>query len=355
MESDWVDAGAKGWGNDAATGTRRHRGAPSRHGPTDSQSARPSSLARATANMHSPPNMDANSPAAQSRANGMSSESAKLHWSGQFKGNSWDIHCADALTALRDIANGSVDCTVTSPPYFWLRDYGVQGQIGLESTVDSYVERLCNVLDEVYRVLHRNGLLFLNIADTYYSGKGMSRGTDQKSSKRRFGLRAVDKSGGLGKGLQRKSLIGIPWRVGLALIERGWALRSTIVWHRENCLREAAKDRPSRSYEYIFMLAKDRRYFFDKQPLIDKEVDQDVWTIAARPKLASKLNTAPFPDDLVYRCLQIGCKKGGTVLDPFAGTGTTIRVALSSGFSAIGIDLNDNFCSYAAEQITALR
>ena len=298
--------------------------------------------------------MDAIPPAALSHANGTSSQGPELHWSGKFKGNSWDIHCADALTALRNIPDGSVDCTVTSPPYFWLRDYGMQGQIGLESTVDDYVERLCEVLEEVSRVLHRNGLLFLNMGDTYYSGKGMSRGIDQKSSKRRFGLRAVDKSGGLGIHLQRKSLIGIPWRVGLALLERGWALRSTIIWHRANCLPEAAKDRPNRSYEYIFMLAKHRRYFFDKQPLIDKQIDEDMWTIAARPKLASKLNTAPFPDDLVDRCLQIGCKKGGTVLDPFAGTGTTVRVALSRGFSAIGIDINHDFCSYAVEQIKAL-
>ena len=298
--------------------------------------------------------MDTSS-SAQPHANGIGSQESGLHWSGNFKGNSWDIHCDDALTALRSMADGAVDCTITSPPYFWLRDYGTQGQIGLESTVDGYIERLCDVLDEVRRVLHRNGLLFLNMGDTYYSGKGMSQGIDQKSSKRRFGLRAVDKSGGLGKGLQRKSLIGIPWRVGLALMERGWVLRSTIIWHRENCLPEAVKDRPSRSYEYIFMFAKDRRYFFDKQPLIDKKIDEDMWTIAARPKLASRLNTAPFPDDLVDRCLQIGCKKGGTVLDPFAGIGTTVRVALSSGFSAIGIDLNRQFCSYAVEQIKALR
>ena len=302
--------------------------------------------------MHPPLSTHASS---SDKTNGIGSLNAGPCWSGTFKGNSWEIRCDDALTVLRGMADSSVDCTITSPPYFWLRDYGTQGQIGLESTVDEYVQRLCDVLDQVLRVLHRNGLLFLNMGDTYYSGKGMSTGIDQKSSKRRFGLRAVDQAGGLGIGLQRKSLIGIPWRVGLALMERGWVLRSTIIWHRENCLREAVRDRPSRSYEYIFMFAKDRRYFFDKQPLIDKKIDEDMWTVAARPKLASKLNTAPFPDDLVSRCLQIGCRKGGTVLDPFVGTGTTIRVALSSGFSAIGIDLNHKFCSYAAEQINALR
>lgn len=304
--------------------------------------------------MHLPPNTYASS-SHQANANGTGRMEVELCWSGTFKGNSWEIRCEDALTALRGMADGSVNCTITSPPYFWLRDYGMSGQIGLESTVDDYIQRLSDVLEEVLRVTHRNGILFLNIGDTYYSGKGKSQGTDQKSSKRRFGLRAVDKSGGLGMGLQRKSLIGIPWRVGLALMERGWVLRSTIIWHRQNCLPEAVKDRPSRSYEYIFMFAKDRRYFFDKQPLIDKQIDEDMWTIAARPKLASKLNTAPFPDDLVSRCLQIGCKKGGKVLDPFAGTGTTVRVALSNGFSAVGIDLNRKFCNYAVKQIGVLR
>ncbi len=288
-------------------------------------------------------------------ANGSSIVAAGAPWSGVFNGNSWEIHCDDALEALRGMSDGSIDCAITSPPYFWLRDYGAPAQIGLEPTVADYVDRICDVMDEVFRTLHRNGLLFLNIGDTYYSGKGKSTGIDQKSSKRRFGLRAVDKSGGLGIGLQRKSLIGIPWRVGIALIERGWVLRSTIIWHRENCLPEPVKDRPSRSYEYIFMLAKDRRYHFDKQPLIDKKVDEDVWTVAARPRLTSKLDTAPFPDDLVRRCLQIGCRPGGTVLDPFVGTGTTARVALSSGFSAVGIDLNGEFCSHAVKQIRALK
>ena len=277
-------------------------------------------------------------------------------WSGTFNGNRWQIHCDDATAALRSVQDGSFDCVVTSPPYFWLRDYGMDDhiEIGRESTVEEYIDRLCEVLDEVYRVLRRDGLLFLNIGDTYYSGKGQSGGVDQKSSKRRFGLRAVDRSGGLGIGLQRKSLIGIPWRVGLELMRRDWVLRSTIIWHRENCLPEPARDRPSRSYEYILMCARDRHYFFDKQPLVDQRVDEDMWTVAARPKSA-KLKTAPFPDELVRRCLQIGCKNGGTVLDPFAGTGTTVRVALSDGFDAVGIDLNHEFCEYAAQQLKELR
>ncbi|MDE0270954.1 MAG: DNA methyltransferase [Gammaproteobacteria bacterium] len=113
-------------------------------------------------------------------------------------GTPWAILCGDALVTLRTLPQESINCVVTSPPYFWLRDYRVQGQIGLEETVEDYVEKLSNVLDETRRVLRRDGLLFLNISDTYYSGKGESQGVDKKSAKRRFGLRAVDKSGGLG-------------------------------------------------------------------------------------------------------------------------------------------------------------
>lgn len=257
------------------------------------------------------------------------------------------LYHGDALTVSKGLADGSVNCVVTSPPYFWLRDYGVEGQIGLEETVDAYVTSVCNVFDQMYRVLRRDGLAFLNLGDTYYSGKGKPTAPDRKSSKRRFGLRAVDKSGGLGIGVQRKSLIGIPWRIGLELMSRGWVLRSTIIWHRDNRLPEFVRDRPSRSYEYIFMLARDRRYFFDSRPLIDMNVEEDVWTIATRAK--GSLDTAPFPDELVRRCLKIGCGPKGVVLDPFMGSGTTVEVALQEGHFGVGIDLNREFCQHVAE------
>ena len=246
-----------------------------------------------------------------------------------------------------------VNCVVTSPPYFWLRNYGVEDQIGQESTVDEYVENLSMGFKEVYRVLKRDGLLFLNIGDTYYSGKGQSRGIDKKSKKRRFVLRAVDASGGLGIGLQRKSLIDVPWRVGLSLIHQKMALRSTIIWHRENRLPEHVNDRPSRSYKFIFMFSKHRRYHFDKEPLVAQKVEEDMWTVPAQPK-SSRLDTVPFPDKLVERCLQIGCVPGGIVLDPFMGGGTTVRVALSSEFHGVDIELNEEFCYHAVEQIERL-
>jgi DNA modification methylase len=282
-------------------------------------------------------------------------ENQRNEWHGvSEKGGKWSIYHGAADIVLKRLDDASVNCVVTSPPYYWLRDYGVAGQIGLETTVQEYVDSVTRVMGEVKRVLRPDGLVFLNLGDTYYSGKGKSHGRDRKSNKRRFGLRAVDKSGGLGIGLQRKSIIGIPWRVAIEMSARGWALRSSIIWHRENCLPEAVADRPSRSYEFVFMFSKDRRYYFDKQPLVDQKVEEDMWTIPARPKTGNGLDTAPYPEELVRRCLQIGCPPKGLVLDPFIGSGTTARVALSMGHSAIGIDLKREFALYSVRQLRFL-
>ena len=276
-------------------------------------------------------------------------------WSGQSsEGGPWAIYQGSAIDILRQLPSESIDCIITSPPYFWLRDYGVEGQLGLEDTVEDYVLALSDIMDESKRILKPAGVAFLNIGDTFYSGKGKSHGQDLKSKKRRFGLRAVDKSGGLGIGLQRKSLIGIPWRVALHLTSVGWVLRSSVIWHRKNRLPEFVQDRPSRSYEYVFILAKNRRYYFNKQALIDKKIEEDLWTIAAKPKSTNGLDTAPFPDELVERCLEVGCPGGGTVLDPFAGSGTTIRVALATGRSGVGIELNPEFCRHAVSSLRSI-
>lgn len=192
-------------------------------------------------------------------------------WSGKTRstGATWTVHMGDALAVLKTLPAQSFDCVVTSPPYYWLRDYGVEGQIGHEETVIEYVKALVDVMDEVRRVLKDRGLVFLNIGDTYYSGKGKSHGIDPKSTKRRFGLRAVDKSGGVGIGIRPKSMIGIPWRVAMEMAKCNWVLRSAIIWHRKHALTEAVKDRPRRSYENIFMFAKDRRYYFNREALRD--------------------------------------------------------------------------------------
>jgi len=275
-------------------------------------------------------------------------------WSNVTKnGILWSVFQGDAHSVLLDLPSNHFNCVITSPPYYWLRDYGVEEQIGQETSVESYVSAIASVMDEVKRVLKDDGVLFLNLGDTYYSGKGKSQGRDRKSSKRRFGLRAVDKSGGLGIGLQPKTIIGIPWRVAIEMTMRGWVLRSPIIWHRKHCLPESVKDRPRRSYEYVFMLAKNRRYYFNRS-MLEKEEEEDMWTIAARPKPTNGIYTAPFPDELVQRCLDIGCPADGVVLDPFAGGGTTLRVALQSGISATGIDLNPEFCSYMVNTLCGL-
>ncbi|MEC4682058.1 MAG: DNA methyltransferase [Nitrospirota bacterium] len=144
-------------------------------------------------------------------------------------GASWHIHHGDALKVLKTLPSEYFHCVVTSPPYYWLRDYDVEGQIGHEENITDYLNAIAAVMDEIYRVLRKNGLVFLNLGDTYYSGKGKSHGDDPKSTKRRFGLRAVDKSGGLGIGLRPKSMIGIPWRVAIEIANRKWVLRSASV------------------------------------------------------------------------------------------------------------------------------
>lgn len=196
-------------------------------------------------------------------------------------------------------------------------------------------------MDEVKRVLAPTGVFFLNIGDTYYSGKGESQGVDKKSKKRRFGKRAVDASG---LGVPMKSMIGIPFRVALEMIDRGWVLRSSIIWDRAHALPEAVKDRPGRTYENIFMFAKSRRYYFNSAALNGQK--SDVWTISARPKPTPGISTAPFPDELAQKCIELGCAPNGSVLDPFAGSGTVLRVALQLGRNATGIELNPEFCSF---------
>lgn len=268
-------------------------------------------------------------------------------------GPDWRLLNGDAVVGLRTLQKNFYNCIVTSPPYFWLRDYGMDGQIGLEDSIDAYINKMVDVMDEAYRVLRKDGVLFLNIGDTYYSGKGESQGKDPKSRKRRFGLRAVDKSGGLGIGIKPKSLIGIPWRLALAMIQRGWVLRSSIIWYQKSSLPEAVKDRPKRSYENVFMFVKDRKYYFNNS-VLDSIEQQDMWTIVSRAKAAEGLATAPYPDELVQRCLDIACPEGGNVLDPFAGSGTTLRVALNNGMGATGIELNTEFSSFIVNQLNNL-
>lgn len=251
------------------------------------------------------------------------------------------ILTGDAQDQLKTLPSNCFHAAMTSPPYFWARDYGVDGQIGHENTVDDFVNKLADVFDEVKRVLHPDGVFYLNIGDTYYSGNGQPKGADPRSGSRNFmrqKLRAVDQSGW---DIPKKSLIGVPWKVAFEMQNRGWTLRSTIIWNRLNAFSEpSALDRPYRQYENVFLFSKSRFYSYDRKSLKDGE--EDVWNIPI--ERAKRLNhNAPFPSELARRFILTGSPKGGHVLDPFLGSGTTLDVARELGRNAVGIDLNSQY------------
>jgi DNA modification methylase len=286
----------------------------------------------------------------RANADPVSPVSGLHYWGGHTRERiAWEVHKGDAHNVLKGLEANSFNCVVTSPPYYWQRDYKVVGQIGQEKTIDGFVKNIADTMDQVRRVLAQDGLLFLNLGDTYYSAKGEPKGADKKSSARRFGLRAVDASG---LGVPRKTIIGIPWRVALEMIKRGWILRSPIVWTRRGSIPEpTAKDRPWRTYEMVYMFSKSPRYYFSRGPL---NGEQDIWTISTRRRSNGGLHAAAYPEQLVERCIDIGCPPNGRVLDPFAGTGTTLRVALRSGRSASGIDLSEQFCDFMVNELRGL-
>ncbi len=268
------------------------------------------------------------------------------HWSGRMgkKGPCWNLYWGDSRKVLGGLRENHYATVLTSPPYFWQRDYKVAGQLGQEMTIDGYVKAICDVMEGVRRVLHPKGVLFLNLGDTYYSGKGQPQGNDRKHSGRRLkSLRAVDASG---FGKPKKTVLGMPWRVALAMIDQGWILRSPIIWRRENLVPEAkSADRPWRSYEHVFLFTKSRTYNFCRSAL--KETgEEDVWTIESQSRVGRE-HPAVFPVELVSRCLAVGNPSGGPVLDPFAGTATVLRTALDRGCETDGIELNQGYCKSA--------
>lgn len=277
-------------------------------------------------------------------------QGSTLFDSGERNGNSWSVYLGDCQEVAAEIPKDAVNCIVTSPPYYWQRDYEVAGQFGLEPTIDGYVENLRAAFDALRPALANDGTLFLNLGDTYYSAKGRPHGHDNKHRSRRLaaGLRAVD---GPGLGLPRKSLIGMPWRVALALQADGWTLRSDIIWVRNSAVPEpTSKDRPWRKYEHIFLFSKGPRYYFDRDGLAGEE---DVWFIEPdRKSLARGTHYAPYPRALVERCIAVGCPEGGAVLDPFLGGGTTMSVAAEMGRASYGIELNPDFCTLVADHMS---
>lgn len=292
---------------------------------------------------------------------------------------------------LKTLPPESVNMCVTSPPYYGLRDYGEQGQIGIEQSPDEYIARLVKVFDEVYRVLAKDGTLWLNIEDSYAgSGKGPMTLTADGKNKDVFDMHnriyEVPKSW---SGIKPKDMIGIPWMLAFALRERGWYLRSDIIWYKTNCLPESIKDRPTKTYEHIFLLAKSRQYYFDykaiQEPLKEvsrerykrgrsanskyvgqqgitqvredfSDFDQqyrrkrDVWEVSTNTYKMDE-HFAMFPERLIEPCILAGSAVGGVVLDPFFGSGTTGAVAKRFGREYIGIDLNAHYLEKAKERI----
>lgn len=261
---------------------------------------------------------------------------------------SWQVMVGDCRDAVQELEPGSVNTIITSPPYYWQRDYEVNGQFGLEPTIDGFVDNLVEAFAAMKPALADDGTVFLNLGDTYYNAKGRPHGEDGKHRSRRLpGLRAVD---GPGLGLPRKSLIGIPWRVALALQADGWTLRSAIIWMRNSAIPEpTSRDRPWRKYEHVFLFSKSPRYYFNRDGL---DGEEDVWYIEPdRKSLARGTHYAPYPRKLVERCISVGCPEGGTVLDPFLGGGTTMYVAEEMGRSSVGVELNPSFCGLVADNM----
>lgn len=306
------------------------------------------------------------------------------------KKKSWKLHVGDTLGVLRRLNEESVQCVVTSPPYWGLRDYGVEGQLGLERTPEEYVEKLMEVFREVRRVLQSDGTLWLNLGDSYnaYNG-GAGPGSRLSGNQTEQRPKLATGYGLQCKTLKPKDLIGIPWRVAFALQADGWYLRSDIIWAKPNPMPESVTDRPTKAHEYLFLLTKSQRYHYDgdaiREPHTSKDrppgnksriyVDRDpmhsathkrrpelaksynengrnrrtVWTIPTQPY--PEAHFATFPKKLVEPCVKAGCPKDGLVLDPFAGSGTVGVVALGLGRRFVGIELNPEYVEIATRRI----
>ena len=239
----------------------------------------------------------------------------------------------DAAEVLAGLPSGSVDCVVTSPPYWGLRDYGVSGQLGTESTVEGYVRRLVTVFDDVARVLAERGTVWLNLGDSFGGSWGnyVAAGSVARPAAARYGSHRPPQAA-----YRAKDLVGVPWRVVFALQERGWVLRNTVVWHKTNARPESVRDRFAQRYEWVFLLARTTRHWF--QPLAEQVTAGDVWTVGA--DRAGTGHRAAGTVEIARRCVRLGCPAGGVVLDPFSGSGTTGLATLEHGCSFVGIDLD---------------
>ncbi len=252
----------------------------------------------------------------------------------------------DCAPVLAKLPNAFVQTCITSPPYWSLRDYGIKGQLGLESDVNAYISCLVRVFREVRRVLRDDGTLWLNIGDSYTSGGRAWRAPDKKNSVRAMSVRPPTP-----KGLKPKDLIGVPWQLAFALQADGWYLRTEVIWNKPNCQPESVKDRPTRSHEYIFLFSKAERYKYRSDEVRGPNGRnlRTVWDINTRALRESHI--AAFPIDLVEPCLSLSTDTGDMVLDPFVGSGTTGVAALETQRRFIGIELNPEYIEIAERRL----
>ena len=295
------------------------------------------------------------------------------------------LHQGDALDVARTLPAGAADCIVTSPPYFGLRDYGTAGQYGLEATPAEYVDTMRALFTELRRVLADDGTLWLNIGDSYSTYAG-NRGQSATGFSKNGPMPAAPSGAGLSGDRPAKNMLGIPWRLALALQDDGWILRNAIVWNKPNAMPESVRDRLAGRYEYVFLFSKSPRYWFDLDPIREPHAEAsikrtaphrsqpgkaaregagyapgmvghtmalnqmthpagrnpgDVWSIGTKPFPGAHFAT--FPIELPRRCIAAGCKPGGTVLDPFNGSGTTGQAAQQLGRRYVGIDISAEY------------
>jgi DNA modification methylase len=294
----------------------------------------------------------------------------------------------NSLEILKNIPDKSIQTCITSPPYWGLRDYGTDEQLGLEETPEQYVENMVLLFREVRRVLKDDGTLWLNLGDSYSSvhtgGKKSSRSTVGSNHENAQEIKQP-KAKPSTYGLKEKELVGIPWRVAFALQADGWYLRQDIIWHKPNPMPESVTDRCTKSHEYIFLMTKSAQYYYDHEAIMEKTTDsyqgkrgklkhrnktqsamgdrvfnveytpemtrnkRSVWTIPTRSY--KEAHFAVFPDELIKPCILAGSAKGDIVLDPFFGSGTTGLVALRSRRNFIGIELNSEYISIANKRL----
>lgn len=256
------------------------------------------------------------------------------------------IAVGDSARLLAGLPDERFQTTVTSPPYWSLRNYEIDGQIGLEASLDDYLGSLVEVFDEVRRVTRPDGTLWLNIGDSYTSGGRTWRAPDRKNP-----VRAMDVRPPTPEGLKPKDLIGVPWRLAFALQAAGWYLRADIVWNKPNCQPESVRDRPTRSHEYLFLFSKNERYVYDHAAVRgpNNRNVRTVWDINTQPY--KEAHFATFPTALVEPCISLSTRRGDLVLDPFAGAGTTGLAALALGRRFFGIELNPEYVDIASRRL----